>query len=273
MEFLAQTPVGVAPKMKLAPLLLATCAAGRVGLHKAAADGDLEPLKVAINGKYDAYEERRIKPDVNKRNAKGRVPLHLAICNKRGTIEPARTLLELGEADASARDGDDQTPLHVVAASCVTPSSGYKSDLAGHESDLYPFAKLLLKHGADPNAAIGESELTPLHVAAGGARTKLVELLLRKGAAVDARDSDGATALHHAARAGSNAAVVALIEAGADPQAADSAGKVARDLAVGTDSFSGSIRNNLDNAAGVRAKAVKAKAERAAAKARAKAEL
>lgn len=49
-------------------------------------------------------------------------------------------------------------------------------------------------------------------------------VLLRHGAALEARNLSGFTALHHAAEAGSLEALRALLAAGADPNAANAAG-------------------------------------------------
>ena len=77
----------------------------------------VEPLKVAINGKYDAYEDEWRKPNINAKNKKGQIALHLAVCNARGEIEPMQVLLEAG-ADPNARDSYDETALHVAARMC-----------------------------------------------------------------------------------------------------------------------------------------------------------
>ena len=86
----------------------------------------VEPLKVAIEGRYNAFKDEREKPDINGQNAKGHVALHLAICNERTTLEPMAVLLERG-ADANARDASDLAPLHVVASMCALQGD-YKSD-------------------------------------------------------------------------------------------------------------------------------------------------
>jgi hypothetical protein len=62
--------------------------AGRLSLHASAEQGLVEPLKVAIKGRYDEEREEQIKPDIDGQNKKGRVALHLAACNWRGDLEP-----------------------------------------------------------------------------------------------------------------------------------------------------------------------------------------
>ena len=82
-------------------------------------------------------------------------------------------------------------------------------------------ARALLKGGADVNAA-GANGLTPLHVAAGNGRAQVVNLLLKNGAKLEARDAKHwKTPLHWAVFGGSAEAARALLDAGADVNAKD----------------------------------------------------
>ncbi|MCA9289490.1 MAG: ankyrin repeat domain-containing protein [Phycisphaerales bacterium] len=69
----------------------------------------------------------------------------------------------------------------------------------------------LLANGADP-APAGPSGVTALHVAASRGSVEIVEMLIRRGAAVSARDGAGRSAHDRAAAAG-HASVVALLDA------------------------------------------------------------
>jgi ankyrin repeat protein len=101
------------------------------------------------------------------------------------------------------------TPLHLAAAMLDTAA-----------------ATALLGAGADPNA-VNRRGAAPLHYACdprprtGGwdpeAQQRMIELLVARGAAVNAADAGGVTALHRATRARSPRAVATLLEAKADP--------------------------------------------------------
>jgi uncharacterized protein len=97
-------------------------------------------------------------------------------------------------------------------------------------------ADLLLERGANA-ASLSRHEfvkVTPLHsaVAAEGAEDlRTVEVLLARGAPVDARAEGGGTPLHSAAFNGNVPIVEALLAHGADPDAAKDDGKTPLDLA------------------------------------------
>ena len=76
---------------------------GCTALHKAAAKGKQDTVKVLIDQ----------KADIEARNKTGCTPLHEA-CNN-GYILAARDLIEAG-ADVNAKNNDNNTPLHVAAA-------------------------------------------------------------------------------------------------------------------------------------------------------------
>mmetsp|Transcript_40033 Transcript_40033/g.129604 ORF Transcript_40033/g.129604 Transcript_40033/m.129604 type:complete len:254 (-) Transcript_40033:140-901(-) len=238
------------PRLLLGLLPIAETA--RVGLHKAADEGQVEPLRVAIRGKFNEYEDVWVRPDLNKRNKKGHVPLHLAICGRaRQDLTTVTALLDAG-ADAGARDGADETPLHVVARRCAGEQA--RGDISITRAS--GIAKLLIgRDGVDINArGLGARGLTPLHVAAERGHPALVELLIKAGADLNAADGAGATPLHLAARAGQAKVVLSLLRAGADPSRIDADGRTARDaVAGGRDSFSSAVRGHLDNAASFRA--------------------
>jgi ankyrin repeat protein len=117
------------------------------------------------------------------------------------------------------------TALHVAAA-------GYRVEIA----------KLLLKAGANPNAAENHRRSRPLHYAADGYivsqlwneknQVAMIRLLLKAGAEINAQDKNGATALHRAVRTRCAAAVKCLLDAGADTTIKNKPGSTAFHLAV-----------------------------------------
>ena len=56
----------------------------------------------------------------------------------------------------------------------------------------------LISDGVDVNEPRFSTQCTPLHLASIAGKRRVVKLLLRNGANVDAEDTDGRTALHHA---------------------------------------------------------------------------
>jgi len=117
------------------------------------------------------------------------------------------------------------TALHLAAA-------GYRVETV----------RLLLRAGADPNAAANHRRSSPLHYAADGfigspawdAKKQVATLccLLDKGANIHSQDKNGATALHRAVRTRCAAAVRCLLQAGGDPTLKNKSGSTPFHLAV-----------------------------------------
>ena len=117
------------------------------------------------------------------------------------------------------------TPLHMAAA-------GYRVEIV----------KLLLKSGADPNAARNHRKSTPLHYAADGFITGpawheerqvlTLKTLIQNGGNIHAQDMNGATPLHRAVRTRCVAAVRFLLDAGSDPAMKNKSGSTPFHLAV-----------------------------------------
>ncbi|HXH88284.1 MAG TPA: ankyrin repeat domain-containing protein [Gaiellaceae bacterium] len=94
-------------------------------------------------------------------------------------------------------------------------------------------AELLIARGADVNAVARNETLhvAPLHSAAAGGHAKIVAILLEHGADPNSRQGGGFTPLHAAAQNGDRESVEALLESGADPAAANDEGKTPGELA------------------------------------------
>jgi len=164
-------------------------------LHEAAADGDIEEVKLLISKGYD----------VNKEDEEKMTPLHYA--TETGKMEVVQLLVEAG---AEVNAGKNDWPPLCIAV--------YKNNIA--------VAEYLIAHGADVNAPVG---WTPLQEAAGYSSVEMVELLIDKGAEIN---SGPLTALHCAAKFGNKNVAEYLITRGADINAKDKEGHTPLYIAV-----------------------------------------
>ena len=85
-------------------------------------------------------------------------------------------------------------------------------------------ARVLISRNADVNKPEPCHGLTALHSSADGGCVPLMQLLISKGAKIDARSKKGLTPLHQAACCGHKEAAICLLDHGADINAADDKG-------------------------------------------------
>jgi ankyrin repeat protein len=178
--------------------------------------GSFEDYFIAIRNDYAGTVNDLLNRgfDPNTRDEKGQPGLTIAL--QEHSLKAARALL--------ARPGVDVNALNQVGESALMMAA-LKGDLAG--------AQLLLEHGAK----INHPGWSPLHYAASGPEPELVQLLLDRGAEIDAASPNGSTALMMAAQYGPEDSVKLLLDRGADPKrrnqldlgAADFARKAGRD--------------------------------------------
>lgn len=125
----------------------------------------------------------------------------LADAAMQGDKDAVRSLIEQ-KADVNGAQGDGSTALHWAA---------YKDDIA--------MAQMLLKAGANVNAATRIGPVTPLFMACKNGNAAMIELLLKAGANANSADDHLTTALMMAAAGGNADAVKVLLDHGADANA------------------------------------------------------
>ena len=199
---------------------------GDTPLHLAVKDGQLEAAKLLLSR----------GADVNARNARGDMPLHMAVEFPR----VAELLIKSG-ANIDAATATGRTPLHWAARDAMASASlqllldnGAKPQPVDHEGQtpLHDAAAAghmdaivaLVKGGADVNAT-DHFGATPLHLAAAVATGETCDLLVQAGANVESKDDFGATPLLVATRNAQPKSVAVLLARNANPNAADTYGK------------------------------------------------
>lgn len=140
--------------------------------------------------------------DPNTPNERGEPGLVLAL--RDGHLAVAEVLIQHPDIKVDQPNINNETPLMMAS-------------LRG----LSSWAQRLIQRGAAVNRA-GWSPI--LYVASGGDLATL-QVLLKGGADVQARNPSGSSALHMAARFGREEVALALVAAGADPRARNPAGQ------------------------------------------------
>jgi ankyrin repeat protein len=146
--------------------------------------------------------------DVTRKDENLSTPLHLA--SSFGVSAVVQLLIKSG-TDVTEKDGSGRTPLHLAASSPVSSKAASlffrltfdvngQNDYHLKPSSLEPNMKAnivrsLIDHGEDI-AALDETLLTPLHLAANHGHPKIVWLLIDHGADVTAQDRGNRTPLH-----------------------------------------------------------------------------
>ncbi|KAM3838810.1 CARD- and ANK-domain containing inflammasome adapter protein-like [Vipera latastei] len=159
----------------------ATNSANETLLHIAAAHGHTEIIDYLIS--------KGAKQEV--RDNKGRTPLHRAA--EKGHDKAVNRLLQAG-ANMYSLDQEGKTPLH----------------LANQNQHMH-----VLKNILKEEAGRHKNQHNFLHMAALKDESDLVQILLKNGAFVNARDEKGQTALSYAVSQGHEKTVKVLLEGGA----------------------------------------------------------
>jgi ankyrin len=160
-------------------------------LRNAVVGGRLNILKTILEKEKDPVAA------VNSRAAGDSSLLHLAAFHDQ--LDIARELIARG-AHVNAQTDQGFTPLHSAKSAAMI--------------------RLLLEHGADPNALTKTEERTPLMQRLQSPTSpEIVRLFIEHKTDIAAADKNGDTALHHAAHRPDGEVVALLLKAGANPNA------------------------------------------------------
>jgi quinoprotein dehydrogenase-associated probable ABC transporter substrate-binding protein len=212
--------------------------------HGANVNAELNNAVIAGDQPRVAYLLEKKHASVTAQDLQGETPLHHALIQ--GSPALVEYLIAQG-ADVNQRDRDGWTPLMTAA---YTDSAANVKLLSARGADpnavsaqnLTPLgiavqygkekaALALIDAGADPGRPIGEGGYTPLMLASANDAQALAQVLIGKGADVNARNSGGVTALMMAAANGRAEMVTLLIRAGANVQAQTDRGDTALSIA------------------------------------------
>jgi ankyrin repeat protein len=192
----------------------------------AAASSYADFFSAVANDRPDVVQsllQRGFDPDT--RDEQGQVGLFLAL--RAGSLKVAQVLLDYPKTDIEVANEAGETPLMMAAL-----------------RDQPDFVRQLIARGASVN----RSGWTPLHYAATSPGVAAMDLLLAKGAAIDARSPNGTTPLMMACRYGPEAAVDLLLARGADAKGRNERAMTAADFA--RSSGRNFLVERLDRAAG-----------------------
>jgi uncharacterized protein len=214
------------------------------------------PLALAARGGHAALVERFLSQGaaIDARDLAGGTALYAAVESERPSTVAA--LLSRG-ANPNLAGRSDVSPLaaaafkgndRIVELLLARGADADHVDATGKTPIVYASARgfalvvrRLLDAGVDARARYG-NDLTALIWAAGhedgvgaGAAAEVIDLLIGRGAAIDAADNRGRTALMTAAERGDAAAVATLVAHSAGRALRDKAGKTACDLAADDD--------------------------------------
>ncbi|XP_014290209.1 protein phosphatase 1 regulatory subunit 12A isoform X2 [Halyomorpha halys] len=200
---------------------------GLSALHQACIDDNLELVEFLVeNG-----------ADVNKGDNEGWTPLHAtASC---GFLSIARYLIEKG-ANVAAVNNDGELPVDVAESDEMEDMLQQQIEELGIDADnarteeerlMLADAKNWLSSGYLCEKPHPKTGAMALHVSAAKGYLKVMDILIKAGADVDAQDLDGWTPLHAAAHWGQKEAAEVLAEAHCDMNIRNCVGQTAFDVA------------------------------------------
>jgi len=186
-----------------------------VGFSSAFAGAYEDFFKSTVNDDARTVEQLLARGfDINSRDEKGQNLLYLS--QRDGAPKVAQVLIAHPDLRVDLPNNAGETPLMMAAL---------------RDQDSW-VAKLLDKGARiDGTAEPGKPGWTPLHYAAASPGAKALQVLMARGARVDARSPNGTTPLMMAAQYGTEEAVELLLKQGADLQARNDLDLVAADFA------------------------------------------
>ena len=177
-------------------LVHSTSTLGFTPLHEAAVGGHTEIIELLIEN----------EADIETTDIVGATPLLNSVFKDQE--KAFRALLKAG-ANINAVEENLNNILHAAAS-----TQSKMSFMFNNKNVLEKIKPLILK--------TNKAECTPLHKAAQSGNAEVAELLLKHGAAVEARDKNGFTPLHTAASFNQTKVVDVLLRSGANKEARDS---------------------------------------------------
>lgn len=174
--------------------------AGNTPLHIACRENAIRAVGYLVNYSRKLPSERQI--DTESRNNRHETPLHIAA--KTGSAGLVAILCNQMHANVNALDENRRTPLHRL---CATKFDLDASHMVINNLDLK----------GELNVKIQDRwGFTPLHLAGLRGRVRYVDLLLERGADINAKGFKGRTLLHYAAMNADVAMINKLKEVGAN---------------------------------------------------------
>ncbi|CAB3983026.1 serine threonine- phosphatase 6 regulatory ankyrin repeat subunit A-like [Paramuricea clavata] len=192
---------------------------GLTALHLAAQKGFKDIVEMLVTS---------FSASIDALSLEGKTPLHLAA--EGGKLEVCKILLHL-KADTSATDNKGRTPLHYAAqkdhsdviefflenrpqlvnqANAEGETCAHIAAAKGSVAVIKELLKLKDIHMTEKFTTGSNS--TPLHLAASGGHTEVVQVLLQNGADATPMDKHGMTAIHLAAKNGHTRVIEILKE-------------------------------------------------------------
>jgi ankyrin repeat protein len=202
---------------------------------------------IAIGG--DFLRAVLIPASLEALDSKGRTMLHLAAIA--GNASAVEILIEAG-SDIPKTDADGKNALDLALEQPGSRShmeAAEKLILAGAVSVNPVYTHLApAVRSSNYNIRIGDG-IAPLHFAAGGGYTGLVEYLLDKNVDINVKNAAGTTPLHEAARSGNLTIMNTLIGRGANVNAQDAKGNTPMHIGIPKDSHLAALEILLRNGA------------------------